>query len=233
MSVRYTRLFRLGDKGTDVQGVGRALARARMLNWLVWVASPLSVKRTWGPRKQEALKKFKKSHGLIADYRYTKQAHEKLSPFFDVKARSLMESWRPPDPEKWTKLMVSMKALHNNTTGYVFGAGHGVKLSTLTPQDSYDCSSSTSKVLYDAGMFTSEYACVSGDFARNYGLPGRGQYFTVYANGGHVFIRLHKSIYWRFDTSPYGDTQSPKSGPRLRFLPRPTFGFTARHWPGM
>lgn len=237
MAVRYTRQFRYRDRGSDVEGVGRALCRGKVLMPLeVFNLLPASSRRTWGIRKQRALKKFKRKHGLKADYNYTEKAHAKLSPFFDAKAKKLMTDWDPPPTEAekhWAAMMAWMKALNKNTQGYVYGAGHGTKLSSQDANDPYDCSSSSSKVTYEGDMFPDEYAWISGKFATSYGKPGKGEYFTVYANNGHVWIRLHKSIYWRFDTSPYGDPKSPKSGPRLRFLPRLTFGFTARHWPGM
>lgn len=237
MAVRYTRQFKYRDRGSDVEGVGRALCRAKVLMPLVaFNALPASSRRTWGIRKQKALKKFKRKHGLKADFNYGPKAHAKLSRFFDAKGKKMMEDWHPPlsEAEKhWARLLVIMKALNNNTAGYNYGAGHSTRLDNQDPNDPYDCSSSTSKVLHEAGMFPSEYAWVSGNFARSYGKPGRGEYFTVYANGRHVWIRLHRSIWWRFDTSPYGDSKSPKRGPRLRFVPRLTLGFTARHWPGM
>lgn len=237
MSVRYTREFKYRNRGPDVEGVGRALCRAGVFMPLVaFNALPLKSRRTWGIRKQKALKKFKRKHGLRADYIYGKKAHAKLSPYFDAKAKRLMEDWQQPsteDEKRWNRLMQSMQALNRNTAGYVYSAGHSSRLSSLDANDAYDCSSSTSKVLYDAGMFPDDYAWTSGKFATSYGKPGRGEYFTVYAHNGHAWIRLYKSRWWRFDTSPHGDRKSPKSGPRLRYLPRLTFGFTARHWPGM
>lgn len=235
MTVRYTRQFRLGNKGPDVEGVGRALARYHH-KLVLFMAQPRWMRQRWGTRKQKQLQEFKRKHKLKPDYIYGPRAHAALSRYFDAKARSLMEAYHPPPPEAqqhWLRLMAAMKALHNNSRGYVYGGGHGSPLSSLDPSDGYDCSSSTSKVLFDAGMFPGQYALTSGRLANEYGKPGKGQFFTVYAHSGHAWIRLHKSIYWRFDTSPYGDTQSPKSGPRLRFLPRLTWGFTARHWPGM
>lgn len=237
MSVRYTRQFRYRDHGTDVEGVGRALCRAGVFMPLIaFNALPVKTRRTWGIRKQKALKKFKRKHGLRANYIYGAKAHAKLSPHFDARARKLMNDWNRPLPESerhWDKLLESMQALNRNTAGYVYGSGHNSRLGSLDANDPYDCSSSTSKVLFDAGMFPSEYAWTSGKLATSYGRPGRGEYFTVYAHSGHAWIRLHKSRWWRFDTSPHGDPRSPKSGPRLRYLPRHTFGFTARHWPGM
>jgi hypothetical protein len=81
-----------------------------------------------------------------------------------------------------------------------------------------------------AGMFTEQYAMVSGDMASSWGEAGEGRHVTVWANAGHVWIQL-KGLgnAWRFDTSPYG---SGDRGPRLRTTSRPTSGFTPRHWPG-
>jgi hypothetical protein len=125
-----------------------------------------------------------------------------------------------------------MQSVSGHTAGYLLGAGHGRPLDSLDPNGRFDCSSSTSYVLRKADMFPREYAMVSGDF-RNWGEPGKGSYFTVYYNAGHVWIRLHRSRWWRFDTSPQGDPRSPKSGPRLRYVPRFTTSFGARHWKGM
>jgi alpha-tubulin suppressor-like RCC1 family protein len=74
-----------------------------------------------------------------------------------------------------------------------------------------------------------QYAIVSGEF-NGWGKAGTGKYFTVYCNSTHVFIRLHKSQWWRFDTSPHGDGGR---GPKLRYLPRFTGGFATRHWSEM
>jgi hypothetical protein len=93
-----------------------------------------------------------------------------------------------------------------------------------------DCSSSSSLALKRAGLFSDNVAWVSGRFASSYGQPGPGQHFTVWANGGHVWIEFHGlGAAKRFDTSPHG---SGGRGPRLRYTPRSTSGFVARHWPG-
>jgi hypothetical protein len=130
---------------------------------------------------------------------------------------------------RFQKLLSAMVLLDKATPGYLLGGGHGIPLAEVSPYQRLDCSSSTSKALYEAGMFNQTYAWVSGQFG-DWGLPGVGKYFTVYYNGGHVFTRLLRSRYWRFDTSPWGDGGR---GPKLRYLPRFTGGFGARHWAGM
>jgi hypothetical protein len=72
---------------------------------------------------------------------------------------------------------------------------------------------------------------VSGDF-NQWGHAGRGKFFTVWYNGGHVWIELNIPHVRadRFDTSPHG---SGGSGPRLRYTHRSHAGFAARHFPGL
>jgi hypothetical protein len=89
----------------------------------------------------------------------------------------------------------------------------------------YDCSSSSSHVLWGARAFGTA-PWVSGQFIR-YGKPGPGRWITVYANDGHMFLVVAGL---RFDTARY-DTgpNAGESGPRWRMGPRPTAGFAVRH----
>jgi hypothetical protein len=97
MSVRYTRRFHPYDSGPDVEAVGRALCRAGVgIPFLVYAALPLRVRRTWGPRKQDWLRRFKKKRGLPVDAIYGPKVHVALSPFFDARGRSLMQRWEEP-----------------------------------------------------------------------------------------------------------------------------------------
>lgn len=157
-------------------------------------------------------------------------------PYMDAYARWMYRAYRvpPPPPSKeevaFLKLVAAMKFMSDNTPGYLLGGGHGIPLDDVSAFQRLDCSSSTSKALFEAGLFDDRrYAIVSGQF-NQWGKPGPGEMFTVYYNDGHVFIRLHKTAWWRFDTSPHGDGGR---GPKLRYLPRFTTGFGARHWPGM
>lgn len=134
------------------------------------------------------------------------------------------------DGSKSGRFYAEAKRISDAGGTYVYGGGHGPPLNSLSSGQGLDCSSSTSLALHRAGLFNSPNAIVSGDFARDWGEPGRGQRFTVWANGGHVWTQFHGiGNAWRFDTSPYG---SGGRGPRLRSTPRPTDGFTPRHWPG-
>lgn len=125
---------------------------------------------------------------------------------------------------------------------YVYGGGHGPQLDRILTESTntserlsfgrvgLDCSSSVSLALFRAGLFGGSVAIVSGAFNR-WGDPGEGKFFTVWYNGGHVWIQFKDlGQFWRFDTSAYGDGGS---GPRVRKTSRPTAGFQARHWPGL
>lgn len=130
----------------------------------------------------------------------------------------------------------SLKAVCKNISQYrspySYGGGHGPKLSKMKSSDPMDCSSSCSLALHRAHMFKGNVAIVSGEFARSYGQAGKGQEFTVWANGEHVWIEGYKDgkFDWRFDTSHHGG----KSGPAFETTARNDQSrFTPRHWPGM
>jgi hypothetical protein len=93
----------------------------------------------------------------------------------------------------------------------------------------YDCSSSTSHVLWGAGVFGAA-PWVSGDLMR-YGEEGPGRWITIYANTEHVFVVVAGL---RFDTARY-DTgpNAGESGPRWRLGSRPTSNFVVRHPEGL
>jgi hypothetical protein len=219
------RSIHRGDKGPDVFGLKRTLIKAKF-GYLIATRGPMA--ETFGPGVEKALKTFQKQHGLTADGVLGKKTFQKLIPYMDQYSISLFAEapTKTPQEEKFARLLEIMKAMTQQTPGYLWGGGHGPKLRYIRYSQGLDCSSSCSKALYDAGLFPDSVAWVSGTFEYRYGTRGTGKLFTVYANSGHVWIRLYKSQYWRFDTSPHGDGGR---GPRLRRLPRFTFRFVPRH----
>jgi hypothetical protein len=134
------------------------------------------------------------------------------------------------DASKSARLYDECRRISDAGGPYVYGGGHGPALSSLQSGQGLDCSSSCSLALRRAGMFSASVAWTSGRFASDYGQPGEGERFTVWANASHVWIELHGlGSAKRFDTSPYG---SGGRGPRLRTTQRPSSSFVARHWPG-
>ncbi len=92
---------------------------------------------------------------------------------------------------------------------YLYGGGHGQPLTELAV--AYDCSSSTSYVLYGAGAFSSWPE--DSTELESYAASGPGQWITVYANSNHAFIDVAGIV---LDTAWYAPVQptKPDSGPR-------------------
>lgn len=107
-----------------------------------------------------------------------------------------------------TALIAAGNQIH--TLPYIWGGGHGVNLNTL--QAGYDCSGSTSYDLYKAGLLSSPYALVSGEYEK-WGAPGPGKYITIFSNSTHVFIEVAGIV---MDTAWYSSVapSKPSSGPR-------------------
>ena len=100
---------------------------------------------------------------------------------------------------------------------YKYGGGHGKWNDT-----GYDCSGSVSYALHGAGLL--DEALPSGSFV-DWGEPGPGQWVTIYAHGGHMYMVVAGL---RFDTSGRS-TQ----GTRWQKSMRSTAGYTVRHPPGL
>jgi peptidoglycan hydrolase CwlO-like protein len=100
-----------------------------------------------------------------------------------------------------------------NDKPYVWGGGHG------SFEDSgYDCSGAVSYALNGGGLLSSPLD--SGGLTA-WGSPGSGNWISVYANFGHVYMVVAGL---RFDTSMTGG-----NGPRWSSEMRSPAGFTARH----
>ena len=97
---------------------------------------------------------------------------------------------------------------------YCRGGGHGCGTASA-----YDCSGSASYVLREAGLLRDSMP--SGGF-RRYGKPGEGEWISVYARNGHVFLVVAGL---RFDTG----WNNAHEGPRWSTLPRPCNGCVVRH----
>ncbi len=100
---------------------------------------------------------------------------------------------------------------------YKWGGGHGA-----WRDNGYDCSGSVSFALAGAGLLGSPLT--SGGFM-NWGAEGPGEWITIYANAGHIFMIVAGL---RFDTSGQG-----RAGTRWQEAPRSTAGFVVRSVPGL
>jgi hypothetical protein len=232
-----------GVKGPDVEGAKRVVYKQLAAHdggkwWTYFEKMRPRVRRKFGPRFKNHVKKIQAQLGVEQDgvfgQRTLNACYEKDR--VDDVAEALFKQARPSHADlAFTAMFAEMKKMSDHTPGYLLGGGHGIPIRNISAYQKLDCSSSTSRALFAGGMWKYAAALVSGEIARVWGEPGTGQRFTVYANGEHVWIRLYtgkwwKGGYWRFDTSPHGDGGR---GPKLRRLPRLTWGFTAKHWEGM
>jgi peptidoglycan hydrolase-like protein with peptidoglycan-binding domain len=99
-------------------------------------------------------------------------------------------------------------------TPYIYGGGHG-----KWEDAGYDCSGSVSYALHGGGLL--DESMPSGGFM-NWGESGPGQWITIFANGGHVYMTVAGL---RFDTSG-------RSGAGTRWQPaseRDGKGYTVVH----
>lgn len=232
--MKLKRQLHGSETGADVRVVQRALNKASR------EATPsrptiIAVTGTYDATTQRRVRSFRMARSLNANKIFDQEVLDELWPYFDLYGKWTYKRFSPPPIKTkaditFEKLLTAMQEMTERTPGYLLGGGHGIPLYDVSPGQKLDCSSSCSKALYEAGIFPDSVAWVSGKIATSYGKPGTGNYFTVYANSEHVFIRLHKSKWWRFDTSPHGDGGR---GPRLRYLPRFTSGFVARHYDGL
>ena len=100
---------------------------------------------------------------------------------------------------------------------YKWGGGHGA-----WRDNGYDCSGSVSFALAGAGLLKAPMT--SGGFV-DWGAAGPGEWITIYANAGHIFMIVAGL---RFDTSGQG-----RAGTRWQEEPRSTDGFAVRSVPGL
>jgi peptidoglycan hydrolase-like protein with peptidoglycan-binding domain len=100
---------------------------------------------------------------------------------------------------------------------YKYGGGHG-----KWDDSGYDCSGSVSYALHGAGLL--EEALPSGGFT-DWGEAGPGQWVTIYAHGGHMYMVVAGL---RFDTSGRS-----KHNSRWQTEQRSPAGYTVRHPPGL
>ncbi len=104
---------------------------------------------------------------------------------------------------------------------YVYGGGHASFV-----DDAYDCSGSVSYALAAGGLLSAPET--SGSL-ESWGAAGPGQWITVYASAGHVYMYVNVGGRWmRFDTVGRSGPFASRWQPEIRS----NAGFVARHPPG-
>ena len=218
-----SRTMREGTNGSDVERLQRYLTRAGF---------PTTADGMFGPRTAGSVRAFERSDGRpvngvvpprdaraiqaeateAADSEPT-ETGEETAPTETGEAR-ITSDGRAVAPADAPEAVKEVIAAGNEiaTKPYKYGGGHG------SWQDSgYDCSGSVSYALHGAGLVRRPMD--SGEFAR-WGRSGRGQWITVYAHGGHVYMMVAGL---RFDTSGrqedgtrWHDTRASREGYAVR-----------------
>ena len=124
-------------------------------------------------------------------------------------------------PPKAPERVLLAVAAGNRIAGlpYAYGGGHGGG-----NDDAFDCSGAASYVLHAAGLLVSP---MPSEGFRHYGESGPGEWISVYARHGHVFLVIAGL---RFDTGWNGDHSS---GPQWTTHGRPATGCVIRHPEGL
>ena len=232
-AVAFPRILKVGvPAGKDVVAVKRAVSRAGLWPWSSEFTDVYTAAFAKG-----GVKAFQTKHGLTVDGVYGSTTHEHLrlahlagsstAWAFDPVAAQLMRG-AANEPLVLARKMLAYCRLFTGPYGY--GAEHDSTLADDDLSGAFDCSSSTSKMLYRFDLLGSTYAHVSTWF-KTWGLSGRGKYVTVHSNADHVWTEFSlPEGYARFDTSPHGDGGR---GPRVRTHRRSDAGFVHRHQKGM
>jgi hypothetical protein len=141
----------------------------------------------------------------------------------------LLRSGQAAAPEAAPPAVKAMIAAGNQIVGrpYVYGAAHGVPLSTVAP--AYDCSSSVEHLLYGARLLPITGTEPSGGL-ESFGVPGPGRWVTLYANADHVFMYVAGL---RWDTHDAAGAGDGSGGIGWHPLIRTAAGFVARHPEGL
>lgn len=222
--------------GDDVVAIKRAISRA---GYYPWGRFDNAYNDKFA---KEGIKAFQKKVGLKTTGIYGKATHDKLR---NVHAKKKPKEWafdpfsiklinnaiKRQEELKPLEMAQDMLAFCRRFVGpYVYGGEHDETFLDDDFQDGFDCSSSTSYLFWKFGLLGSTRPQVSSWF-ETWGLPGRGKYITVHANGDHVWVEFSLPYgYFRFDTSPHGDGGR---GPRVRTRVRSDSGFVHRHPKGM
>jgi hypothetical protein len=134
----------------------------------------------------------------------------------------------PEDAPRPVKLAIAAANAINDTS-YPPVEEHYYDQYLGRPWPAYDCSGSTSYVLWKAGL-RGIYATDSTGL-ESYGDPGPGKWITIYANSNHVWTVIAGRA---FDTADFGGPNLPAgSGPRWRSDPTGNLndgtGYVVRH----
>jgi peptidoglycan hydrolase-like protein with peptidoglycan-binding domain len=217
-SARFgTRRLKIGMRGRDVRGLQWHLGR---------VGYGTSIDGAFGPLTQAAVMRWERARGRGVDGVMTRPdqralKHTRRGGRRHRTSRPRVRAWisrrgfahiSRSAPRKVRRLIRAGNRIAK--APYKYGGGHG-----SWNDSGYDCSGSVSYVLHHAGLLRGS-ARPSGGFT-NWGFAGHGRWVTVYANGGHMWLKVAGI---RFDT-----TDRERDGTRWHRDIRSSAGYAVRH----
>jgi cell wall-associated NlpC family hydrolase len=215
------RILRQGMTGHDVRVLQDFLTRAGFTT---------SIDGQFGPATKRNVIAFQRAHHLTPDGVVTYAVNQVLRAAVGSAQPSIQSAGpvgmaaishglaiAPADAPAAVKAVI---AAGNKIAfkPYIFGGGHASFNAA-----GYDCSGSVSYALHGGGLLSSPED--SGEF-ESYGAAGRGQWITVWANSGHVYMYVAGL---RFDTS----AQSSTGGSRWTTQGRSSSSYVVRHPRGL
>jgi peptidoglycan hydrolase-like protein with peptidoglycan-binding domain len=220
-----SRTMREGTNGGDVRKLQRYLTRAGFAT---------AADGAFGPRTARSVRSFERSDGRRVDgvvprgdaraikaaaaEATTEEPAETTEPTETGKARITRDGLAVPPADAPESVKQVIEAGNEIATKpYKYGGGHG-----RWNDSGYDCSGSVSYALHGAGLVNRSRD--SGEFM-SWGSSGRGDWITIYAHGGHVYMMVAGI---RFDTSGRAE-----EGTRWHDTRAGREGYTVRHPRGL
>ena len=230
------RPLREGDRGKDVEALQQLLARAGLPGRVSGVFGRATgrkvrtIERELGLRVdgvvtrrevlriQVALRPATGTGGYSVDAKPTQRASVEDRTTPGAKAVLTKDGLAVPPADAPQAVKDVIEAGNRIATKpYRYGGGHG-----KWEDSGYDCSGSVSYALHGGDLLDSPMP--SGSFT-SWGQPGKGEWITIYAHGGHMYMVVAGL---RFDTSGRAQT-----GSRWQTEMRSPSGFTVRHPKGL
>ncbi len=192
---------------------------------LTYAGYATNVDGQYGPATARSVDAFKSAHALALNGSFGRQAWTALQAAIGamessvpVSAAVLNTNGTVTAPANAPTVVKNVIAAANQIafTPYIYGGGHASFIDS-----GYDCSGSVSYALRGGGLILAPED--SGEL-ESYGLPGAGQWITIYANAGHAYMWI--AGLW-FDTAAQSSTNGHDRWSATRISP--LSGYVVRH----